>query len=289
MVKMEQAIELLPPAWRSAALLRQESLVEEIRLRVGQEPTLLADGEERVFFSETVSENLLHRVMEKATDASMHAAAPALAQGYINYRGIRIGVCGTAVLREGRLSGFRNLSSLAIRIPRECRGICADLAERLSGDGVQSILILGSPGAGKTTALRDLIRCLSEKGVRVGVVDERNELAAVDGGQACFSLGPRSDILTGVSKAEGAMMLLRGMNPQLLAMDEVTREDDLEAVLQVSGCGVGILATAHAYDLEGLRQRELYRKLLDRQVFSWVLQVRRTAAGRSYHLESLCG
>lgn len=288
MDKLSQAVELLPAAWQDAPLLRRRNGLEEIRLRVGQVPTLLLDGEERALSPDLVTQALLQRLMEKATGASMHTAASALAEGYVSYRGIRIGVCGTAALRDGELSGFRHLSSLAIRIPRECRGICSEAAQRLRRDGFQSTLILGRPGEGKTTALRDLIRNLSEAGTRIGIVDERNELAAVDGGEAQFDLGRCSDVLTGVKKGQGAMMLLRGMNPQILAMDEVTREEDLEALLQVSGCGVGILATAHAADPEGLGSRPLYRRMLEQGVFSLALLVRRGPSGRTYRLERLC-
>ena len=287
MDKVSQAIELLPREWQSSPLLSHASETEEIRLRVGREPSLLMNGEERVFAADLVTQAQLQRLMEKATGASMHSAASALAEGYVSFRGLRIGVCGTAVMREGRLSGFRELSSLAIRIPRECRGICGQAAGRLLREGFQSTLILGRPGDGKTTALRDLIRSLSDEGLRIGVVDERNELSAMDGGETHFDLGRCSDVLIGVPKSQGVMMLLRGMNPQILAMDEITRREDLEAVLQVSGCGAGLLATAHAERPDDLRRRGLYRKLLEQRVFTWTLLVSRGAGGRSYQLERL--
>ena len=285
--KWKQALELLPLAWRSASEAAGGIVPEEIRLRVGRNPSLLLEGKETCFREETVSEALLQKVMEKATGASMHAAAPALSEGFVSYKGLRIGVCGTAVYRDGVVSGFRNLSSLAIRVPRECRGICDKVYEHFALEGFRSTLIIGPPGEGKTTALRELIRRLSDGGTRVGVADERNELAAMDRGEAQFDLGRCSDVLTGVWKGKGAMMLLRGMNPQILAMDEITREEDLEAVLQVSGCGVGVLATAHGSDPAELSRRRLYRRLLEENVFAMALTVRRSASGRSYELENL--
>ena len=63
-------------------------------------------------------------------------------------------------------------------------------------------------------------------------------------------------------------MLLRGMNPQILAMDEISEERDLQTVRQVVGCGVGLLATAHASSAEDLKRRSLYHEMLRDGIFS---------------------
>ena len=283
----ERALSLLPQPMRAAAGAFSGSLAEEFRLRIGKAPSILADGKERVFVEKQVQEEDLMRILEKATGASLHTAAPAMAEGYLSYRGLRIGVCGTAVLRNGTVSGFRSVSSLAIRIPRECCGICDRALETLTENGFSNTLVIARPGGGKTTALRDLIRGLSRRGLRVGVADERNELAAVDGPLAQFDLGPCSDVLTGIPKAEAAMMLLRGMNPEIIAMDEITRERDMEAVLQIHGCGVGILSSVHATDPDELRRRRESRELLERGIFRYVLQIQGTGCRRRYRVERL--
>ncbi len=283
----DRAVELLPNAWGQALDRFSSGKPEEIRLRVGRTPTILfADGE-RTFLQETVTEETLRRVLEKATSASVHTAAPALSEGYISYRGVRVGVCGTAIIREHRFEGYRCVSSLALRIPRECRGLCRRELDVLTREGFQNTLIIGRPGDGKTTVLRELIRAMSEMGYRIGVSDERNELAACDGARAQFDLGSRSDVMTGLPKAEGAMMLLRGMNPQIIAMDEISRQRDLEAMRQIFGCGVGLLASAHGSCLSELRRREGYRRLLREGVFSWLLTVGKTGEERHYTLERI--
>ena len=287
MDRLQIAEELLPAAWRQVPGPLFPEGTEEIRLRCGKAPSYLIGGKEQAFRTSPVEEEQLQRILEKATGASMHAAAASLSRGFLSYRGIRIGVCGTASLQNGAISGFRRISSLAIRIPRACRGICDEAAARLMREGVPNTLIIGRPGDGKTTALRELIRVLSDRGLRIGVVDERNELAAMDVSGPGFDLGRCSDVLTGVDKGEGMTMLLRGMNPQILAMDEITRLSDAEAVLQAQGCGVGILASAHAAGMEELRQRPVYRQLLEQKVFSACLLIRRSGGERRYTLERL--
>ena len=74
------------------------------------------------------------------------------------------------------------------------------------------IAICGTVGAGKTTLLRACIRALSESGQRVSVCDDRGEISAMTQGTAQFDLGPQTDILTGLSKDEGMLLLLRAMN-----------------------------------------------------------------------------
>ena len=67
--------------------------------------------------------------------------------------------------------------------------------------------------------------------------------------------------------ALGAMMLLKTMSPQILAVDEITAPEDLRAIQEAAGCGVTLLATAHGGSWEELRLRPLYRELLDQGIF----------------------
>lgn len=285
MDKRRLALELLPAAWRADAEQSDWDEAEEIRLRLGRAPTLLAWGKERAFRQDAVREEELQKVLEKAACASMHTAAPMLAEGYVDYRGLRVGVCGAAIFREGRICAFRNVTSLAVRIPRECRGICEEAVSRLLREGFRSTLIVGPPGAGKTTVLREMIRRLSDSGLRIGVADERNELSSLSAEGFAFDLGQCSDVVCGLPKAEAAMMLLRGMNPQILAMDEISAARDAEALRKVSGCGVGLLASVHGTEPEELRRLSNCRELLNQGLFTWILSVRQTQEERLYSLE----
>lgn len=283
----ELALQLLPPRCLDRKCRDMLEGAEELRLRIGQAPMILKNRGEYPMLVEPITETELMRIMEKATGASLHTAAPALARGFISYHGLRIGVCGTAFERESGLGGFRSFSSLAIRIPHECRGICDEVFSRLQMQPPGNVLILSPPGLGKTTALRELIRLFSGHGIRIGVVDERWEIAASELGRAQFDLGPHCDVLSGIPKAAASMMLLRAMNPQMIAMDEITQPEDLAAIREIVGCGVFLIATAHAAGPDDLQRRPLYRALLEEEVFHACVQIVMQGNERRYCLRRL--
>lgn len=171
-----------------------------------------------------------------------------------------MGVCGEVVWENNAIHSLRNFSSISIRIAHEHKGI-GTIPSR-------STLILGPPGCGKTTLLRDCVRLLSDADeCRVALLDERGEIAACRDGVPGFDVGGHTDILTGCQKATGIIMLLRTMNPQWIAVDEITREEDIRAMVQASYCGVRLLATAHADSLQDLQRRPIYRELMEQKVF----------------------
>jgi stage III sporulation protein AA len=175
-------------------------------------------------------------------------------------------------MREGQLWGLRKVSSVVIRLARQVPGIALETAKKLTAEGSpQSALIVSPPGGGKTTFLRDLIRSISEKGFRVSVADERRELGAVREGAATLDLGPTTDILSGCPKAQAIPLLLRVMNPQVIALDEIAGEEELEAVRYCAYSGVAVLATAHGDGIASLMERPLYRRLLESGAFSWCI------------------
>lgn len=293
---LDGAASVLPPTLLKGldALGRAEwSGTEELRLRRGFPMTVVLSGEERDLGGEPVTERHLREVLENASQASAHTVLEQARNGFVTLRGgHRIGLCGTVTRRDGEITTLRYLSSLSIRVARAVEGQAAAVLPGLMENGsFLSTLILGPPGAGKTTLLRELIRTLSDgEGVpahRVGVADERGEIAALWQGEAQFYVGRHTDVLDGCPKAEGLTILLRGMNPQVLAADEITHPADVTAVTEAAGCGAALLATAHGGSLEDLRRRPVYRALLTEGVFRRVVVLGRNGARRTFQVEAV--
>ena len=282
------ALRLLPPRMqRVAAALEQadRDRAEEFRLRAGRAPAVLLGAEERELPVSAVTGADLRTVMDAATRCSFHAAAEQLRRGYLAAPdGVRVGVCGTAVV-EGTVRTFREISSLALRIPRQIVGAGREILPQLR-DG--SVLILSPPGGGKTTFLRELVRYLSDGGARVGLADERGEIAGAFDGTPRFDVGRHTDVLSAAPRAEAALLLLRAMNPQVIALDEISDPADAEAIAHIAFCGVRILATAHAASPEQFSGKlPVYRRLLEQRVFDRAAVIVNRGGRRSYALQRL--
>ncbi|MBR5471325.1 MAG: Flp pilus assembly complex ATPase component TadA [Oscillibacter sp.] len=290
-LRYEEAAVVLPVRLRKAALSLPEAdkaAVEEIRLRAGRNMTvLLPEGEREL--DVTVEAAELETLCDLATEFSRYAAAETLREGFVSVRGgFRIGLCGTAVMKDGVNTNLKNLSSASIRVARACTGIADGLLPQLLREGqFQSTLILSPPGGGKTTLLRDMVRGLSDSGQRIALIDERGEVAVMYQGEPQMDVGAHTDVLDACPKAVGIPMVLRGMNPQIIAVDEITRLQDLQAMTLAAGCGVALLATIHAADTEELLQKPLYRQLLEERVFRLAVRIERTQEGRAYTVEEL--
>ena len=287
MDNLDRAAFLLPPDMRSAAAAAADA--EEFRLRTGFRPTFLCRGTETVLPGcRTVLADDLDGVLERATAASVHTAQSSIKNGFVTVAGgIRIGICGSVIASDGRIMGMKRLSGAAIRIPREVRSCADSTYGAVTDGGFKSTVIISPPGGGKTTYLRELIRRLSDNGMRIGLANECGEVAAVWDGMAQFSVGRCTDVMTDAPKGAAALMLLRSMNPSILAMDEITAPEDTGAALEAVGCGVELLCTAHAGSVEEFRARPLYRQLVRGGVFKRAVIIGFRHGRRVYSAEDL--
>ncbi len=269
----QELLSLLPSWLRQEVDRQYKESLQEIRLRQGCPPQLIYGGK-RTSLGRNVTLEDLKLAVNMACRYSPWTAN-GIASGYITAPGgHRLGLCGDAVILDERMQGIRNIRSLNIRVARDFPGIANGLTGILG-----NILILGKPGCGKTTLLRDLIRQLSRKET-VGVVDTRGELfptgTAFDAGQA--------DVLTGCPMGQGLDAMIRTMSPDTVATDEITAEEDCRALKQAAFCGVRLLATAHAGSRLDFLHRPVYRPLVQLGLFDHLVIMQ---PDKSYRLERM--
>ncbi len=284
-MQVRQALDFVPAELREAVLALEEAeYIEELRLRRGRRVSCLIHGRERPLSLLTTT-TMVQETLERAMGQSHYTAQEMLRRGFLTLTGgHRLGICGTGVYHGLELYSLREISSLNLRIARPIRGVADTAADHL-WTHPQSALLIGPPGSGKTTLLRDLIRQLSERfRFRIAVADERMELAACVDGKPQFDLGRTTDVLSGIPKEQAIEMLLRSMNPQWIAVDEITAAGDVAAMLRASYCGVRFLATAHAYQKADLHNRPVYRSLLEAGIFETLIVL---DAQRNIRMEGL--
>jgi len=255
---------------------------QELRLRQGQ-PVLALVGDGQIWLDQPgpgdnprLTAEDLEAAFQSMAQYSVYALEEELRRGYLTLPGgHRLGFAGHAVLESGNIRLLRRISSLNLRLAKAVRGPGEIILPSLILAGrFLSTLILSPPRCGKTTLLRDLVRLLSLgqpalrlPGRQISLVDERSEVAGTFQGQAQLDVGPRTDVLDGAPKAEGMMLMLRAMAPDVLAVDEIGRPEDAEAVAEAAKAGVSVLATAHAGSPDEARRRPILGRLLESDYF----------------------
>lgn len=272
MCAWKDLISILPPWLRSDVDELGRDTLNELRLRINAPPELIM-GPQSIWLNRDISLDDLNFVINSASRYSPWAAST-ISQGFITSAGgHRIGIGGTFSCRNGIVENLRQMSSLCIRVARDFIGI-GKIASAVQG----SVLILGAPGWGKTTLLRDMVRCFSEN-ESTSVIDERGELFP-DG----LIRGKKMDVFQGCPKQIGIEMALRTMRPSCIAVDEITAHNDCRALINAANCGVRLVATAHAASVKDFRTRTVYRPLIEHYVFDTLIVMNKD---RTYEVERM--
>ena len=177
--------------------------------------------------------------------------------------GHRAGLSGSAVIKNGLISGMKDISGVYFRIAREHMG-CSDeiLSHMYRKNRFANTVVSAPPGRGKTTLLREISRCLSLKGFKVSIIDERHEIASMYKGVPSFDVG-YCDVFDGFPKAKGIERAIRTLSPDIVVFDEIGNLEEADAVAFALGCGVKYITSVHAYDLNDLVNKPVIKKLID--------------------------
>ena len=244
-----------------------EGSLREIRVRAGKSIRLSTRQGETICPCEPTPQQVA-QMAEALCEHALYARAEEQRSGFVTLRGgHRMGLCGRVICQGQSIRALRDISSFCIRIAGQWRGAADGLIGQLTDENgfCRSTLIVGLPGMGKTTLLRDSLRRLSEAGRRVCVVDERSEIAAMCDGLPQLEVGPCTDVLDGCGKEAGLRWLLRSLSPEVLVTDELSDTLDAQAALEAIRSGVSMLATVHGRDLDSVCSRNtLYPLIRDR-------------------------
>lgn len=272
--------------------------VEEIRLRQGKPLLLRLMNQDTLVtpqgqvtgvpeFAYMVSDQDMMRTVQLISGSSVYAFEDEIRNGFITIKGgHRVGISGKTTVDKGRVKTIKYISGLNIRIAREIIGT-ADPVMPFLIDPVtknfQHTLIISPPRCGKTTLIRDIIRQLSNgitkldfKGVTVGLVDERSEIAGSFKGLPQKEMGIRTDVLDGCPKAEGMMMLIRAMAPQVIATDEIGRQEEADALEEALNAGIKVLTSAHGASIDEIKERPVLKYILERGIFKRIVVLSRS-------------
>lgn len=223
--------------------------IEEIRIRNGKQVCITTGGQ-NLFLPVYCTSEMFQMCLQSLSDHSLYSHAETIREGYISVDGgIRVGVCGQAVIQNGRMTGIREISSLCIRLPHRIYGIAQPLYLEMQKEQFrENVLIYSLPGNGKTTLLRELIPCLAtgKKAIRIAVIDTRYELyTGISDDMA--------DVLYGYERSTGMEIAIRTLSPQMILCDELMTSDDLSALENCIRCGIPVCATMHAASYDTIK------------------------------------
>lgn len=267
--------------------------IEEIRLRVNK--PMIIGGDNKDYFYDDINNCLnlnmknpyivtkedIEETFQIICRYSVHSFIDDIKKGFITLRGgHRIGIVGKVIIENGQVKNIKHISSLNIRISREIKGCSKKVLSHVikNKNQINNTIIISPPQCGKTTLLRDIVRNLSNgnknygfNGMKVALIDERNEIGGSYLGIPQLDVGIRTDILETCPKDVGIMMVLRSMSPDVIVTDEIGDEKEIKALYTALNGGVSLITTVHGDSIEDVRNRKELKNLLEGDLFKKVV------------------
>lgn len=249
--------------------------ITEIRMRVNERLIIVIKNKKYFLKDKDNNFIIINRVtldnfIKNISEHSIYAFNDSIINGYITLKmGIRVGLCGTVVRNEDHVVTIKDFQAVNIRIPHTIRNCSIQAYDYIARDEIKNTLIISSPGAGKTTFIRDFIYQLyvNKQHENILIADERNEICSILNGEPNQNLGGFCDIYTNCTKKFAFKNGIRSMNPDVIITDEIDLEKDLDSILEAMNCGVKVVATIHAKDMNQLKQKNNFDTILNNKVF----------------------
>lgn len=257
--------------------------LEEIRVR-NNLPLIFKIGQAEKILDYKITTEDINYIFQKICENSVYSYQSQIVNGFVTIQGgHRVGIVGSAVLdTNGKVTNFNYISGLNFRISRQIIGCSNQIINEIYNreGSIYNTLIISSPGVGKTTLLRDIIRNISNgitnhNGINVTVIDERGEISATYKGIMQNDLGIRTDVINDIPKAIGMRMAIRSMAPKVIVADEIGSKEDVEAIEYAMCCGVKGIFTAHGGNLDEIKRKPELNELLNNQIFEKIIKIER--------------
>lgn len=247
--------------------------LQEIRIRMQQPIELIFDHQTEWINGVYPDKEDVTYLINQLTQFSLYRMEEELKKGYVTIKGgHRVGLAGKVNTENGSVKAIKDITFFNIRIAKQKLGVADSCIEYLFDNGYLNTLLIGAPQSGKTTLLRDIARAIGTgwsevKAQKVGIVDERSEIAGSTDGIPQHQVGLRTDVLDACPKAEGIMMLIRSMSPDVIIVDEIGNEQDVAAIQEALHAGVKVICSAHGNSLYDVKHRVSFQPLFQSSIF----------------------
>ncbi|WP_088050607.1 stage III sporulation protein AA [Virgibacillus dakarensis] len=277
---MEEILRLFPEFIRKkvqAKVGRKWGALQEIRFRLEQPIELVFDDQTEWIAGAKPSQKDGMHVLNQISQFSLYRLEDELREGYVTIEGgHRVGLAGKVNTLNGSVKAIQHIAFMNIRIAKEKIGAASVLLPFLYENTYFNTLLVGAPQTGKTTIIRDLTRLIASgwgnvPASKVAVIDERSEIGASLKGVPQHNLGFRTDVMDACPKAEGMMMMIRSMSPDVLVVDEIGSVQDVQAMMEAIHAGVTIICTIHGQTLDELKKRPSLQALFQQHVFDRIV------------------
>ena len=293
---LSEIARYLPEKLKNALLSLKKEADDlcEIRLRAGK-PVVLVLINGKCFFTKggrltsiyssdsmKTDSHEITSIFEKMCNYSVYSFKHNICDGFITLEnGCRVGVYGTAVLNDGKISSVRNIKGMNIRIAGVHIGVADRLLPLFNGF-CPNVLICGPPGCGKTTVLRELVMKISDNlGFKTALIDERYEFDN-------YYLGFNTDVLSGYPKSQGIQISVRTLSPEVIICDEIGDADEIESVISGMNSGVAFILSIHCRNCDDLLNKKQFRMLAKAGAVDYVVFLgEKTGVSEIYHIKEL--